>query len=309
LTEINDTGYPGVSIILVNYNGLEDTIECVKSIQNSTYKNFDIIIVDNGSQNTNKVLNNSYLKSKSIVVSTGNNLGFSGGNNYGIKYAITHTNNDLILLLNNDTVVDKEFLNIMVHTYVKEDKPLLLTSKIMYYFNKNIIWYAGGKINEWKGTAYHEHNMEQDHAVNSNISKTDFITGCVLMFDRKTFELIGPLSMKYFLYCEDTDYSFRAKNKNVLMLFQPNAIVYHKVSASTNKISDKKAYYLYRNRLICIRENLTGIKKITAYIYSYLVIFKAIIYKKVTLRTAIKAIKDFTIRIEGKYSYERNRNL
>lgn len=296
--------YPRVSIILVNYNGLEDTIECVKSIYDSTYKNFDIIVVDNGSKNTKEVTANHYLMSNSIVVTTGKNLGFSGGNNFGIEYSINNTSNELLLLLNNDTVVDKNFLEIMVNTYLQYNKPLLLTSKIKFFFNKNIIWYAGGKINQWKGTTYHEHVMETDNNLSSDITETEFITGCVLMLDNKTFGLLGPLSLKYFLYSEDTDYSLRAKSKNIKMLYQPNAIVYHKASASTNKMPDLKSYYFYRNRLICIRENYSGIKKITAYIYSLLVIIKAISNKKVPKKIALKAIDDFIKHKDGECYFE-----
>ena len=129
-----------VAIVLVNYNGLKDTIECVKSIKESTYSDYQIIIVENDSNDKEEIKGNEYLNENTMILFSKCNMGFSGGNNLAIKYALEN-NYEYVLLLNNDTTVDKEFLRYLIEASVEYDAGIV-TGNIYFYYDKNKLWYS-----------------------------------------------------------------------------------------------------------------------------------------------------------------------
>ena len=142
---------PKVDIIILNYNGYKDTIECIKSLQDITYNNIDIIIIDNNSTDNSEYEIKKFIsKSNNIqYIQSGKNIGFSGGNNIGIKLSL-EKKSDYICLLNNDTVVEPDFLEPLIDI-MEKDKSIGITSgKIMYYDEPTKIWCAGGYIDEIK---------------------------------------------------------------------------------------------------------------------------------------------------------------
>lgn len=221
---------PSVYIVLVNYNGYEDTEACIKSLRSIHYSNYSIIVVDNastdGSYNELEKINEKF-----ILLKSEKNLGFSGGNNIGIKYALQQ-GADYIMLLNNDTLVEPDFLNIMIDTTKSSDNLGIVGCKMMYYPQSDTIWYGGGYIDWNKYSGVHENQGNRD-SQKDNIREVTFLTGCCMLIKRSTVEKVGYLSEEYFMYLEDLDYCAKVLDNNLKIIYNPEAKIYHKVSAST----------------------------------------------------------------------------
>lgn len=265
-----------VYIILVNYNGAEDTIECVRSIKMSEMMDYHIVVVDNASTDDSiHRLVTIYDNDKKVtILESDKNLGFSGGNNLGIRLALEHQA-DAVLLLNNDTVVDKEFLNQLVMFDKKNKGPVFLTGKIMYYMEPSKVWYAGGGYSWYKGTTYHYMHNQQE-TLNDQVQKVQFACGCLTYINKAALDKVGLMPEEYFLYSEDLAYSLEARNNEIPIFYIPTCKIYHKVSSSTKKISELSSYYIIRNRFYIIKKYHHGIKKISANIFSCLSVFKRI---------------------------------
>jgi GT2 family glycosyltransferase len=220
-----------IYIILVNYNGYKDTIECVNSLKKINYNNYKIIIVDNASSDDSAKILKQKLNDCEIIKSK-KNLGFAGGNNLGIKYALNH-NANYIMLLNNDTLVNTDFLGVMFNSFNRDNKIGLVGCKIMYYPKKNIIWYGGGYIDWFKFIGVHNGMKEVDKGQCDNEKEIDFMTGCCMLIKREVFEKVGFLSEDYFMYFEDADFCVKLKNIGYKIWYNPNAIIYHKVGLSS----------------------------------------------------------------------------
>lgn len=278
---------PLVSIILVNYNGFEDTLDCVKSLEKIDYDNFNIIVVDNCSTVIPNMETLSIIQQKTIYIQQKENLGFSVGNNVGIKYAI-ESGSDYILLLNNDTIVSNDFLNTLISEAQKHDNNVLVTGKIYYHSNPREIWYGGGWYDYKKGIGCHERNHEIDvdcHSISTRY--ITFATGCLMLIPVKVIEKIGLLDETFFLYAEDTEYSLRALEHGIKIVFCENACIFHKVSRSTKKMSTPALYYLIRNSIRV--SNIYSKHGIRSKFYWALYCIKRTIKKDLSLRIALKA--------------------
>src|SRR3989344_4022189 len=163
---------PRVSIIILNWNGVNDTIECLDSLKEITYPNYEIIIVDNGSKwDDVKILSKKFGKYIRIIKND-KNYGFAEGNNIAIRKVMEENKSKYVLLLNNDTVVDKKFLDELVKTGESDEKIGIVGPIIYNYYTKEID-FAGGKINWWLARPYQIKKEEREY--------TDFITGCCML--------------------------------------------------------------------------------------------------------------------------------
>lgn len=286
-----------VAIILVNYNGTKDTNECVRSLLNVEYEPLWIIIVDNGSP-TKFILNKKYSKNKNIVcIASESNLGFSGGNNLGIKYALDILRVKYIALLNNDTVVEPDFLKSLIEVE-RCNSPCIVGGRIFYYFNKSLIWYAGGEYSRSTGETTHTGFNETCFLDDGSEIKVTFITGCLMLFSSSVVEKIGYLPEEEFLYFEDTDYCCKALDSGIKLIYAPNAVIYHKVSASTKDKSTLQNYYMIRNGLYVIKKY--GTQKRWAYAAFLKKYIKSCLKRECTIGIMLTAIKDFGCGKMGK---------
>ena len=234
-----------ICIILVNYNGYDDTVECIKSIENSDYDNYKIILVDNGSKDKNKILNDNYINNAADVIISEENLGFSGGNNLGIKYAQEKYDPEYYLLLNNDTVITKDTISNLKKGFDFDSKAGIITGKIYYFSEPKTIWAAGGKFNFNTGIADQPELGKIDDGVQyENTCEVSFATGCTMLISKQVINTVGYLEESYFLYAEDTDYCCRVLNAGFKIIYVGKALIYHKVSASTGKQSNMQQYYM-----------------------------------------------------------------
>jgi len=292
-----------VFIIILNWNGCEDTIECIESLKKINYSDYKIVVVDNGS--TDESLDVIPRKFGDIAfIETKKNLGFAGGNNVGIKYALENQA-DYVLLLNNDTVVEPDFLTKLVEAAESDKKIGIVGPIIMFYDKRDTIWFGGGRVN-WLRTRGEHISYGQvasdKWSVISKAEEVDYITGCCFLIKREVIEKIGLLSEDYFLYYEDVDWCLRSKKAGFRSVFVSSAKIYHKQSRSTKESSYPYIYYHSRNGLILSSRHQFKIFTYLVSIWIYLKqILKLIVgYKKEWARPVMHGIKDFWRGKRGK---------
>lgn len=253
-----------ISVIVLNFNGKKDTLACLESSKKLKIENYklEIILVDNGS--TDGLVEVVRRESpKLIIFENGENLGFAEGNNVGIKYALEN-GGDEIILLNNDTLADKNLAEELIRVAESDPQIGVISPKIYfakgYEFHKDrykenergkVIWYAGGKMDWQNILGSHRGVDEVDHGQYDKQEETDFATGCCMLVKREVFEKIGLLDKKYFLYLEDLDFCERAKRAGFKIIYAPKAVLWHKNAASSGRPgSPMHQYYQTRNRLL-----------------------------------------------------------
>lgn len=222
---------PLVYIIVLTWNGKKDTLECLHSLKKVTYDNFRILVVDNASSDGTKVETEKLFPDTEYILNQ-TNLRFAGGNNVGIDYALDK-GADYILLLNNDTTVAENFLDELVDTLTRSSNIGVVGPKMYYHSGPNHIWYAGGKIEWWKGWISHIGVREIDNGQYDQKQETDFVSGCCILVKREVIEKIGKLDTAYYIYGEDVDWCIRASRAGFKIIYQPDAKIWHKLSVST----------------------------------------------------------------------------
>ncbi|AFK22063.1 glycosyltransferase family 2 protein [Pyrococcus sp. ST04] len=296
---------PRVSIIILNWNGWRDTIECLESVYRITYPNYDVIVVDNGSKDNsiekikeyaegrievnskffeynpnnkpikvfeineddagkgrfNRLLYEKFdVDRRMILIKNKNNYGFAGGNNVGIKFALSVLNPDYVLLLNNDTVVDRYFLTELVKVAESDENTGIVGPKIYYYdYNgrSDVINFTGADLVLWRGAEKRYGFRDIDKGQWDRIMSIDKIEGSCMLVREEVFKEVGLFDEKFFCYWEETDLCFRAKNKGYKIVYVPQARIWHKVSATSGgEINPFKIRLLIRNSLLFAFKNL-----------------------------------------------------
>lgn len=242
-----------VSIIILNWNGWSDTIECVKSCLSLAYDDFEIIIVDNGSDDDSEAILKSEFPDLNVL-QTGVNLGYAGGNNYGVKHAIAK-GAEYVWFLNNDTIVDPMALTELVNVAEMDPDNGMVGSKILSYLDPAVIQYAGGLLDANSGTSKHIGFGEKDHHQYDQVAETGYITGCSMLVKSPVIDRIGMMDECYFLYFEESDWCIKAQKNGIKLMYVPDSVVYHKESASTRKVTGAMSYYMTRNRLYFMSRN------------------------------------------------------
>jgi len=282
-----------VFIILVNYNGADDTIECINSIKKISYSNYEIIVVDNCStDNSVSVLENFSLEADFTLIKSDKNEGFSAGNNIGIKEVIKK-DFDYILLLNNDTLVSPDFLDKLINGFDCSSKCGVTISKIYYEKDRDLLWYDGGSLSLKTARTKHWHYHQKDTYEVRQPQRVSFATGCCMCLSKKLIENVGFLDEDYFLYEEDADYCCRILAAGYDIYYIPDSVIYHKVSSSTGKSSPLSQYYAVRNKYLLIRKNYHGFFKFTAFVISTCMFMKRILAGSLQMRYYRMAFKSF----------------
>ena len=258
---------PKVSIIILNWNGKEDTCECLRAVQKIEYSNYEAIVADNGSQDGSV---ESFRKEfpEITIIENNANLGFAEGNNRGIAYAISE-GCDYIFLLNNDAIVDPYIINKFLQVSNERPKAGVFGAKIYYLKEPNKIWFAGGAwIPEIAQFSHIGYDQVEDGSTWSDIREIDYACGCALFIKSEVIQKIGLLEPKYFLTWEETDFCYMARRAEFECLFVPSAHVWHKVSASFSggERGLLYQYFIQRNRLLWIERNIPLREKTTIYL-------------------------------------------
>jgi len=264
-----------VFVIVLNWNGKEDTLDCLQSLRSTAYDNYTVVLVDNGSEDDSVAAVREKFPEVELVL-TGKNLGFAGGNNVGIEYAIK-AGADYVFLINNDTTVHPDYLKELVLVAESDAKIGAVGSKIYYHGEPERIWFAGGKINWLKNKGEHIGLDEIDKGQFDDTKEVGYLTGCALLVKREVVEKVGVLEDDYFLYYEDADYSLRIQNAGYKTMYAPKSKIYHKVSRSTKPGSASYVYYHVRNGLVNARRNGDIFVKIAIYIFALLLSVKQLV--------------------------------
>lgn len=290
---------PKVFIILLNYNGYEDTIQCMESLEKIDYENYEVVIVDNKSTNESLKKLTEYIeehktsfRKKHTLIPSKNNHGFAAGNNIGIKYALKNQC-DFVVLINTDTLVKKDFLKELTIPFENSDDVGISTGKIYYESKRDTFWFAGGTFNEERFYGAHIGQGEKDLGQYDEQKNISFCTGCLMMIKREVLEKVGFLSEEYFMYYEDVDYCLKVRELGYKIAYAPKAIIYHKVSASTGGEESPFAIeWNTRNRLRLMRKFKDSMTKMQ-YIkrMSFFYITRVIVLGKYLLKGKVDLIK------------------
>jgi GT2 family glycosyltransferase len=227
---------PRVSIIILNWNGFDYTLECVNSLKKITYPNYEITIVDNGSKGNEAKLLQEKLGAQAQFIFCERNFGFAGGVNIGLRHVLANSRPDYFLLLNNDTKVAPDFLDKLVQAAQTDPRIGIVGPRIYYYDYQgkdNIIWFAGGKIRWWSPWVYsHIGQGEPDSPAYDRVTDVAWISGAALMFKSELIVRIGLVNSTYFMGHEDVEYCMQARKCGFRVVFVPGAVIQHKVGAS-----------------------------------------------------------------------------
>ena len=241
-----------VCTVILNWNGLADTVACIRSCQRLTYRHMTLLVVDNGSTDGSPAGLRALFPDLRII-ETGANLGFAGGCNVGIRAAIEE-GAEFIWLLNNDTTVDPAALGELVAAVRSRPKAGIAGSKILYSARPDVLWFAGGNVSARWGYVRHRGQDEPDVGQHDGIEACEFITGCSLLIRSGVVTEIGPMREDYFLYWEDVDWNVRAAAAGWESLFVPTSRVWHAVSGSSKdaagRVNTMPCRYEMRNRVL-----------------------------------------------------------
>ncbi len=295
-----------VSIVVLNYKNAEDTVECIQSLFNLNYKNFNIIVVDN-SEDRNEVLkikeqclscginteifNIDFAENIALgfnknvyIIENPENLGFSGGNNVGIKLALKN-NSDYIWILNNDTVVEKNSLKEMIKVLQRYNADVI-TCKIKDYKEKNLVQYNGNRV------FYTPINDTED------IIRYPFcISGSNILIKNDVFKKVGLLDEDFFFYFEDNEFHKRLYRNNIKILYTPFTCIYHKGGSSVGGFMKNplSVYYFVRNSFLFHKK--TNICDYEDTIERFYELIEEIFFEKKLLKAALLGVYDF---VKGK---------
>jgi GT2 family glycosyltransferase len=242
-----------VSIITVNFNQPAVTIDFLKSVEKYTNSSqVQLILVDNGS---NEIYEEAYLKAypNLVYIRSEQNLGFAGGNNLGVDAAT----GDFLLLLNNDTEITENLIEVLIEEFNHRPEIGLLSPLILYHEQPEIVQYAGyTKMNYLTCRNETIGLMEKDLGqYNSDSRETGYCHGAAMMCRSADLKAVGLMAEQFFLYYEELDWCERFKKSGKKIWFTGRTKIYHKESISVGKESSIKTYFMTRNRLLFIRRN------------------------------------------------------
>jgi len=343
---------PRVSIIILNWNGWKDTIECLESLYRIKYPNYDVIVVDNGSKDDSIQQIKEYAEGKIevnskffeynpnnkpikvfeinedearrgefnrplyekfdanrrlILIKNKGNYGFAGGNNIGMKFALSVLDPDYILLLNNDTVVDKYFLNELVKVAESDGKIGIVGPKIYYYDYKgqsDIISFTGQDIILPFAIQKKYGRRRVDKGKWDVNKEVDNVEGSCMLLKKEILEQVGLLNGRFFAYWEEVDLCFRARKKSYRAMYVAGSKIWHKESASFGyKISLLKIYLLVKNKVLFLKINMPPAYLIIYIIYFVLIEFWVLAFFYIianrNIKSLISLIKGFFDGIMG----------
>ena len=288
-----------VSIIILNWNGWKDTIECLESLFRINYPNYNVIVVDNGSEdesiekikeycegkievksnffeytkrnkpikiieysreeaefgkNKNGNINELPSNKKIFLIKNEKNYGFTVGNNIAIKFVFKNLNPEYILLLNNDTVVDNNFLGGIVQIAEGDEKIGVVGPSIYHYYEKNKIQSLGAKIDFNTGKRKILNLEDFDEKNPAGPIEVDYVSGCALLAKSELIKKIGNLDPEYFAYCEEVEWCTRAKRIGYNVLCYPRCRIWHKKSKTAEKMKGFQIYHYTRNTFWFIKQ-------------------------------------------------------
>jgi GT2 family glycosyltransferase len=297
---INLASKQSVAIIIVNCNRCKDTLECIKSLNRIDSHEVRIIVVDNASTD-NSIKELKFKYPDITILESNSNLGFTGGNNLGIEKAI-QMNSDYVLFLNNDTIVEPNFLDDLISCCEADEEVGIAVPKIYYYDYPKIIWFAGSYYDKNVNDFPHRGADKEDIGKYEENVIIDRAVGCAMLMPINVLNNVGYFDNRYFLYYEDIDLSLRVRKSNYKILFVPSSMIYHKVERTGSRINTN--YYHARNKLLLLKNHkeYLDINYFQLYKEYAILMFKELlsrIIKRETKNHTIRAVYDFMLGKSG----------
>jgi len=253
---------PLVSTVILNWNGIADTRECLQSLQRIDYPNNSIVVVDNGSEGGEAAALRDEFGGSVHLIESETNLGFAGGANLGIRHALAE-GADYVLLLNNDTTVDPGVLTALVEAAQSHPDAAALCAKAYYYADPDVVYSTGGSVNLWTATARQIGRGQRDRGQFENVATRDYADGVCMLIPRHALESVGLLDEDYFSYWEETDWCIRARDKGLRCYYVPAAKIWHK-AARVQSPTNEYNFLFRRNALMFVRKRGTPLHVATA---------------------------------------------
>ncbi len=275
-------------IVLINYKSAKHTTSCLESLKNVTYKNFEIYLIDNNSGGEDVRILEDFISNYPLRVHfivNEENLGFAKAANMGFRFALDR-DFDYVLLLNNDTTVEPDFLEKLIDSAESEKDVGIVSGKILFKDGKTV-FSLGGEISFLKNVGHLLHYRRSVDEV-SHIREDfycSFVSGCLMLVKREVIEDVGFLDGSFFMYIEDVDFCYRVLSRGWKIRVNPKSVIYHTEGASSS--SEFSAYWGSLNRLRFIYKHFNGLdrlKKLSLYILS-----KPVLYAKLRNLSVIKA--------------------
>ncbi|XVJ66424.1 MAG: glycosyltransferase family 2 protein [Lacibacter sp.] len=292
---------PKVSIVTLTWNTTEITIDFLKSLnEHCTYPNLEVIIVDNGSKENPTAAFKSIYPSAIVLVNE-KNLGFTGGNNVGIKAAT----GDYLFIVNNDTEFTPGLLEGLLKIFETYPDAGIVSPKFHYFYHKGTIEYAGyNEVNIFTGRNGMVGCREQDNGQYNEIKTTNYAHGGGMMVPRKIIAEVGGLPDEFFIYYEEFDWCEQIKRKGYKVYYQPASLIYHKESMTTGKSSPFKTFYHTKNRILFMRRNMKPLN-----LFIFLSYFTFLTIPKNTLTFLLKGQKQHLRSFWKGIFWHFNRNI
>ena len=254
---------PGVGVVVINWNGLADTMSCLESLVTATPGPARIVVVDNGSTDGSVTRLREWQVARRenggptvALLESSTNLGFCGANNIGVEQLRADPAVGYFLLLNNDATVDRAYFGELARALDVAPDAAILGPTIYVTGQPGEVWYAGGRFVPLRTLVVHGRVVPEEGAP----LPTEFVTGCAMLIARRAWDTLGPLPECYFIYHEDAEYSWRAQAAGLRVLYAPRAVVYHAVGGTVRReVPHPHVEYLKtRNRVLFVRRNLRG---------------------------------------------------
>lgn len=253
MTSLRNDDWPTVYFSILNWNQKDLTIECLDSLVRLDYPDYEIIVVDNGSQEDEAAVIRKLFSSVTVLENE-RNLGFAEGNNVAIRYALSE-GADYVMLLNNDTVVDPQMLKRLVEAAKSDDQIAITGPKIYYFDEPRIIWSAGGILKRLGMPAMLGLD-EVDRGQHDVLKEVDWVTGCALLIKSAVIRQIGLIDARYFYGgFDDSDWCSRARKAGFKVFYAPAAFLWHKIKPKRQALSPRYVYLMTRNQLLFLRNS------------------------------------------------------
>lgn len=278
---------PLISIVSVNYNSTHETLEFINSLLKSDYENWELIIVDNASQESPAPLIKQMYPQVRVLESK-INLGFAGGNNL----ALEHCSGDYIFFVNNDTILPENTLGKLVNRAIEIEDLGALSPKFEYYHSPGILEYAGAtNINKFTARNKLIGNCQPDKGF-SGLHESQYMHGGGMLIPVEVLDSVGPMEEDFFLYYEEMDWSERIRRAGYKIYCDRDIHIYHKESASVGRLNPLKTYYMTRNRILFMRRNYSSLELIPFILFFSLISFPKHILTHI-LRGEYKHLRSF----------------
>lgn len=258
-----------VHLIILTWNNSKILEICLDSIEKIDRNDFKVSIVDNSSSDNTIEMVSEKFPHYSLIRNS-ENLKYAGGYNSALKQ-IAFADDEYVILLNDDTIVSRDFIDELVSPLLNEKKTIISVPKILYASNINKIWYAGGNVNLWKGIISHVGIRDFDSPKYSFKNETDYATGCCFCIKYSDLKKLNYFDLSFDMYCEDVDLSLRAKALNRTIIYNPKSVILHRVSQSIGEHSFKKNKLKLQSQLRLFWKHATGVQLLSISLYWILI--------------------------------------